>query len=62
MKYGIWRSEKRARFLRAQAGFLKSPASGKPFAFDSASEAAEFLKRELSTDVGPDYEIRIKGE
>ncbi len=58
MKYGIWRSEKRARFFRTEAGFLKSPVTGKVFDFDTVSEAAGFLKSELAEVVGTDYEIR----
>ena len=62
MKYGIWRTEKRARFFRTQAGFVRCPISGKPFEFESAIEAADFMKNDLGETVGPDYEIRTKGE
>jgi len=57
-KYGIYRTETRARFFRTTAGFLSCPISGKVQTFNSANEAASFLRSELAQSVGKDYEIR----
>jgi hypothetical protein len=52
-RYGIWRTERRARMLHCSAGFVV--AAGE---FSTASDAELFLRSEMGERVGWNYEIR----
>jgi hypothetical protein len=52
-RYGIWRTERRARMLHCSAGFVV--AAGE---FSTASDAELFLRSEMGERVGLNYEIR----
>jgi hypothetical protein len=56
-QYGIWRTEARARVLKAREGFLRDPVTGEDMRFDSVADAIDFLKTELAQGPGADYQI-----